>query len=303
MVEDFALVSDMAYVAQNGGRIIRALLEIAVSKKWANVTAILMAMSKAIESRLWPYDHPLRQFNLKADTMFSLEKWADDWSISQLAELDASSLGTLVHMNETHGHAILAAAKQFPTVQITYILRPIAADVLKISFSVKSAFSWNPKIHGTSEPFWIWIEDLDGITILQFATVLFHQNTEALELDFFIPISNGQPPPSITVRAISDRWVGAEDVITISLDSLVMPSLAVPHTPLLNLPFLHLKDTQPSFLSDLFPAQIQTLNAMQSQAYWNFIHNKTNSLLCAPTGSGKSTLAQMAIWYAFLSRL
>lgn len=49
-VEDFALVSDMGYVAQNAGRIVRALLEIAMSKKWAPVTLSLMAMSKAIES-------------------------------------------------------------------------------------------------------------------------------------------------------------------------------------------------------------------------------------------------------------
>lgn len=49
-IEDFALVSDMGYVAQNAGRIVRALLEIAMSKRWAPVTLSLMAMSKAIES-------------------------------------------------------------------------------------------------------------------------------------------------------------------------------------------------------------------------------------------------------------
>ncbi|KAH9002313.1 Sec63 Brl domain-containing protein [Lactarius hatsudake] len=66
VVEDFALVSDMQYVAQNAGRIVRALLEIAISKKWANTSAVLMGISKAIEKRLWPFDQPLKQFNLKA---------------------------------------------------------------------------------------------------------------------------------------------------------------------------------------------------------------------------------------------
>lgn len=299
MVEDFALVSDMAYVAQNGGRIIRAILEIAVSKKWANVTAVLMAMSKAIESRLWPFDHPLKQFHLKPETIFSLEKWADEWSVSELVELDANSLGQLVHLNEAHGSAILNAAKQFPSVKIAYVLRPIASDVLKISLSISSAFEWNPKIHGTSEPFWIWVEGEDGTVILQFSHVMFHQTTDILELDFFIPIANGIPPTLITVRSISDRWVGAEDVATINLDTLIMPSIAEPHTTVLNLPFLDLGDIQPSFLQDLFPRQLHTLNSMQTQTYWNFVHTKTNSLLCAPAGSGKSTLAQMSIWYAF----
>ena len=298
MVEDFALVSDMAYVAQNGGRIIRAILEIAVSKKWANVTAVLMAMSKAIESRLWPFDHPLKQFHLKPETMFSLEKWADEWSVSELAELDAKSLGQLVHLNEAHGSAILNAAKQFPSVKITYALRPIASDVLKISLSISSAFEWNPKVHGTSEPFWIWAEDQDGTTILQFSHIMFHETTDVLELDFFISIANGIPPSVITVRSISDRWVGAEDVTSLNLDALLMPATAEPHTPVLNLPFLDLGDIEPSFLRDLFLRQMHTLNSMQTQSYWNFVHTKGNSLLCAPAGSGKSTLAQMTIWYA-----
>ncbi|KAF8974332.1 Sec63-domain-containing protein [Flammula alnicola] len=300
MVDDFALVSDMAYVAQNGGRIVRALLEIVISKKWANVTAVLMAMSKSIESRLWPFDHPLRQFNIKPETLFSLEKWADEWSVSQLAKMDAASLGKLVHLNEIHGLAILNAAKQFPTVQITYALRPIAANVLRVSLGISRAFEWNAKIHGTSEPFWIWIEDQDMTTILQLSHIVFHQTMNTLEVDFFIPIPNGQVPSFVTIRSISDRWVGAEDTITISLDALIMPSASEPHTPVLNLPFLNIAEIQPHVLKDLFSRRLHTLNTLQTQTYWNFVHTRRNSLFCAPAGSGKSTLAQMAIWTTIL---
>ena len=49
-IEDFALVSDTGYVAQNAGRIVRALLEIAMAKRWAPVTLTLLNMSKSIES-------------------------------------------------------------------------------------------------------------------------------------------------------------------------------------------------------------------------------------------------------------
>jgi antiviral helicase SLH1 len=82
VVEDFALVSDMHYVAQNSGRIVRALLEIVISRKWAGTSAVLMGMSKAIEKRLWPFDHPLKQFSLKQDVFYGLERWADDYSVS-----------------------------------------------------------------------------------------------------------------------------------------------------------------------------------------------------------------------------
>ena len=62
-VEDFALISDQGYIAQNAGRIIRALFEIALSNKWAKASHVLVGLSKVIEKRMWPdVDHPLRQF-------------------------------------------------------------------------------------------------------------------------------------------------------------------------------------------------------------------------------------------------
>ncbi|KAF8914047.1 Sec63 Brl domain-containing protein [Gymnopilus junonius] len=301
MVEDFALVSDMAYVAQNAGRIVRALLEMAISKKWANVTSVLMNMSKSIETRLWPFDHPLRQFPLKADTMFSVEKWADDWPISQLSSLDAKSLGELVHLNEAHGMAILNAAKQFPTVQVAYTLRPVTADVLGISLVVTRAFEWNPKVHGATEPFWIWIEEHDGLHILQLSHLVFHQTTDTLQVNFFVPMPQGQSPPMLTIRSISDRWVGAEDDFAVSLDSIIMPSIPQLQTLVLDLPFLKIDAILPAHLKDTFSQNLHTLNTLQTQAFWNLAHNKRNSLLCGPVGSGKSTLAQMAIWSTILS--
>jgi len=297
MVEDFALVSDMAYVAQNGGRIVRAVLEIAMSKKWAHVTAVLMGVSKAIESRLWPYDHPLRQFSLKPETSHALEKWADDLSVPHLAALDAHALGSLVHLNDIHGQAILNAAKQFPSVNISYNLQPIASDVLKISLEVTRAFEWNAKVHGTSEPFWLWVEDQDGSNILQLSHIMFHQNTDLLAIDFFILIPSGELPDYVTIKSISDRWVGAEDTITIIFDTLTMPPVSQPNTKVLDLPFLAISDIGgPPIFKDIFSQDVHTLNALQTQSYWNMVHAKHNSLLCAPAGSGKSLLGKMAIW-------
>lgn len=298
IVEDFALVSDMAYVAQNGGRIIRAVLEIAISKKWSNVTGVLMELSKAIETRLWPFDHPLKQFQLKADTLYNLEKWADEWSVTQLAGFDAAILGKLVHLNEQHGRAIVNAAKQFPSVQILYSLQPIAADILKICLKVKRAFEWNLAVHGTSEAFWIWIEDDTGLDILQLSRITLRETTDTLKIDFFIPIPQGRPPPFVTIRSVSDRWLGAEDNINIAMDSLIMPPAPPPHTRLLPLPFLSMNELEGfSVLTRIFSRRLHTFNNIQTQSFWNIVRARHHSLLCAPSGSGKSTVAQMLIWY------
>ncbi|KAG6840439.1 hypothetical protein C0991_006704 [Blastosporella zonata] len=299
-VQDFALVSDMAYAMQNGGRIARALLEIAISRKWANVTAVLMGINKAIEKRLWPFDQPLKQFDLRADIFYGLDQWADEWSVAQLTSLDAAELGKLVHLNEIHGQALLNAAKQFPAVSITYDLRPLGSDVLKICTRVKRAFTWSTKVHGSAEPFWLWVEDSDGLFVLQLSHLIFRETTDVLNVDFVISILNGIPPPSITIRYVSDRWMGAEDEIFIPLESLVMPAASTSNTPLLDLPLLPTSSVVKDPVVPILSGMIDHFNAIQTQSYWSLVNTRCNTLLCAPVGSGKSTLAQILVWMTTL---
>ncbi|KAJ6629115.1 Sec63-domain-containing protein [Mycena sp. CBHHK59/15] len=294
-VEDFALVSDTAYAAQNGARIVRALLEIAISRKWANVTAVLMGMSKAIEKRLWPFDQPLKQFDLKGDIFYGLERWADEWSPAELAALSAEELGKLVHLNERHGLAILNSAKQFPSVRITYSLRPLGFDVLKIAAQVTPTFTWSAKVHGSAEPFWLWVEDQDALNILQLSYLVFRPTTEALDVDFVISVPSGQPPPSVTIRFVSDRWMGAEDEVSIPLDTLVMPMASHSHSPRLDLPFLSPSVLRNPIVESVFAGRIHNFNAVQTQSFWALINTRWHSLLCAPVGSGKSILIQVLV--------
>ncbi|KAH9061031.1 Sec63-domain-containing protein [Lactarius vividus] len=292
VVEDFALVSDMQYVAQNAGRIVRALLEIVISKKWANTSAVLMGISKAIEKRLWPFDQPLKQFNLKQDVYYGLEQWADDYSASELVRMSAAEIGKLVHLNPIHGQAILDAAKQLPAVQVSHSLRPLGPDVLRIDTHVRSTFSWSSR-HGTVEPFWLWIEDHEEKVILQLSYLLLRQSTDTLDVAFVISVPEGQIPPFVTIRAVSERWMGSEDEIKVPFDDLVMPSRSNSHTPRLDLPFLSLSVLQNHILREIFAAKLRNLNAIQTQAFWSTVNTQRNALLCAPTGSGKSTLGHI----------
>ncbi|KAJ7904375.1 Sec63-domain-containing protein [Mycena olivaceomarginata] len=295
-VDDFALVSDTAYAAQNGGRIVRALLEIAISRKWANVTAVLMGMSKAIEKRLWPFDQPLKQFNLRGEIFYGLERWADEWSPAELAAQTADELGKLVHLNELHGRAILTAAKQFPSVRITYSLRPLAFDVLKIAARITPTFTWSSKVHGSAEPFWVWVEDHDALNILHLSHLVFRPTTEAMNVDFVISIPHGQAPPSVTIRFVSDRWMGAEDEISIPFDTLVMPVASHSHSPRLDLPFLSPSILRNPTVESLFSGRLHNFNSIQTQSFWTLINTKWHSLLCGPVGSGKSMLIQVLVW-------
>jgi antiviral helicase SLH1 len=294
-LEDFALVSDMQYVAQNAGRIVRALLEITISKKWASTTAVLMKMSKAIEKRLWPSDHPLKQFHLKQDVLYGLEKFASDYSVSDLLQMSREELGDLVHLNLIHGQAILDAAKEFPAAQVSYSLRPLGPDVLRIDTHVRGSFSWSSK-HDSVEPFWLWVEDHEERVILQVTYLLLRHSTDVLDVEFLISIPEGEIPPFVTIRYVFERWMGAEGKVDVPFDELVMPARSNSHTPRLTIPFLSLSVLQNNILGELFAAKLRILNAIQTQAFWSTVNTANNALVCAPSGSGKSTLGYILVW-------
>ncbi|KAG1755822.1 Sec63-domain-containing protein [Suillus lakei] len=301
-VEDFALVSDAAYAAQNGGRIARALLDIAISRKWASVATVFMGITKAIEKRLWPFDEPLRQFDLKAEIIYGLENSKEEYSPAELASMTPAELGKLVRLNERHGQALRNAARQFPTVMMTSSLRPLGSNVLKIAVSVTRDFDWNFRVHDSGEPFWLWVEDHEGIEILQFAHLLLRESTNSLDVNFVVSIPTDIPPPYFTVRFVSDRWMGAEDELHVSLDGLVMPAPSHSHTPRLDLPFLPRSSLCLPVLEDLYSARLHDFNAIQTQVFWSLINTSMNVLVSAPVSSGKSIMGHLAIWTTLLLR-
>lgn len=294
-MEDFALVSDQAYIAQNAGRIIRALLEIALSKKWANASFALVGLCKIIERRMWPdVDHPLKQLNLQPQLIYNLSQWADDWMVEDLALMDAGELGELVHMNERYGSILKTASQQFPTVTITHSLRPLGHDILKIPVRVNRSFTWNTKVHGASEPFFLWIEDDQSLGITQIYNLSFRPTTETIEVDFLVSLPDGRHSSSMVIRWISERWVGAESEASVSFESLIMPAYAGDHTPRLDrLPLLHPNAIRNRTVQSLFTRKVSRFNTLQSQFLWSLLHTQLHSLVCAPIGCGKSTMGQI----------
>lgn len=297
-IEDFALVSDSAYVAQNAGRIIRALLEIALSRNWANCALLLIDLSKAIEKRMWPYDHPLGQLNtLQRDTLYNLRRWADDTEIQDLREMGPKELGELVHLNPIHGAALRNAALMFPTVSVTYALRPLAHDLLQLTVNVEPQFTWNTKISGSTEPFYVWVQDEEGLHILQWRSILLRQTSGTIELDFILPWSGEHQ--SLSIVTASDRWLGSDSQTPVSLANLVMPQAFDERTPPLDLPFLSISAVDDPDIEKVYRPQVTMFNTLQSQAFWSVYHTQNNILISAPVASGKSLMGEMAMWHSF----
>lgn len=60
------------------------------------------------------------------------------------------------------GQTIKSCVDRFPTIAIAASIQPITRTVLRVRLTIKPEFEWYDKIHGSSEPWWIWVEDPDN---------------------------------------------------------------------------------------------------------------------------------------------
>ncbi|KAG0300672.1 hypothetical protein BGZ98_008986, partial [Dissophora globulifera] len=298
-LEDFALVSDSAYVAQNASRIIRALFEIALNRSWGPVANVLLSLGKSVDKKMWSFEHPLAQFGLPRDIITKLEARTYPPSIEDMREMTVNELGELVRFHRM-GETISKCVDQFPVLQMDAKVAPITRNVLRVALTITPDFVWNDRIHGFNEPWWIWVEDSNNTDILHSEYFLLSRKQlgQPQIITFTIPVIEPLPP-QIYVRAVSDKWIGAESVHAISFKHLILPELYPPHTDLLDLQPLPVTALQNDVLEEICLRRFSHFNPVQTQIFHTLYNTGHNALIGAPTGSGKTVAAELAMWWAF----
>ncbi len=220
--EDFALTNDLNYVAQQAGRICRALFMIALNRRWGHQCLVLLTLAKSIEKRLWAFQHPLHQFELPRTVLGQLEA-KESLNIDALRDMEPAEIGGLVH-NQSAGSKIAKLLNNFPTVSVEAEIAPLNRDVLRVKLYIVPDFSWNDRLHGTSESFYIWVEHSETSEIYHHEFFILNRRKlhDDHELNFTIPLADPLPN-QIYVRAVSDRWLGAETVTPVSFQHLIRP--------------------------------------------------------------------------------
>lgn len=298
-IEDFALVSDSNYVAQNSARICRALFMIALNRGWGYQALVLLSMCKSIEKRIWPFQHPFHQFELPQPVLRNLDDKAPASNIESMREMEATEIGNLVH-NHSAGITISKLLDNFPTVTVEAEIAPLNRDVLRMRLYMYPEFKWNDRHHGTSESYWVWVENSETSEIYHHEYFILSRKKlhDTHELNFTIPLSDPLPA-QIYVRVVSDRWLGAETVHPVSFQHLIRPDTESVYTDLLDLQPLPVTALKNPLLEEIYGARFQYFNPMQTQIFHTLYHTSNNVLLGSPTGSGKTIAAELAMWWAF----
>lgn len=298
-VDDFALMSDSAYIAQNAARICRALFMMALNRRWGHQCLVILSLCKSIEKQIWPFRHPFHQFDLPQPILRNLDEKSNVSSIGSLRDMDSAEIGELVHNNRM-GNIISKLLDSFPTLNIEVEIAPLNRDVLRIHLYLTADFRWNDKHNGTSESYWIWVENSENSEIYHHEYFILTRRKlyDNHELSFTIPLSDPLPT-QIYVRAVSDRWLGAETVTPVSFQHLIRPDTESVYTDLLELQPLPVAALQNALLEDIYGQRFRFFNPMQTQIFHTLYHTSANVLLGSPTGSGKTVAAELAMWWAF----
>lgn len=297
-MEGFSLVADSAYISASLGRIMRALFEICLRRGWCSMTALLLEYCKAVDHQIWPHQHALRQFEreLSQEILHKLEDRGAD--LDRLYDMDEKEIGSLIR--HPHGGKLVAQCLQsFPRIHLSVNVSPITRTVLQVVLTLVPDFVWKERWHGTSEKWWIWVEDSENEHIYhsdQFIMTKKMVNEGNQTVTFTIPIFEPLPT-QYYIRVVSDRWLQAGAIHTVSFQHLILPEFHPPHTELLDLRPLPVTALGDKIYESMY--KFSHFNPIQTQAFHTLYHTDNNVLLGAPTGSGKTISSELSILRLF----
>ena len=299
-VETFSLISDLHYISQNGGRILRGLFDIALKKGWPRVTQTLLLIAKCVDLQLWPYDHPLCQMqSMLSQDLFEKLRNRQDLDLFRLQDMDEHEIGRIINYQKG-GAIIKKCVTQFPCIELKSVVQPITRTVLRVRVTIIPKFVWNERIHGNSLSWWLWVTDSenDHMYYNEFITINKKQvrTNEEIDVVFTIPIFEPLPDQYL-LFAVSDLWLHSETQETLSFKHLVLPEVYPPHSELLDLQPLQKKVLRNEDYESIFT--FSYFNPIQTQVFHSVYHSDQNILLGAPTGSGKTVIAELAMFRVF----
>ncbi|KAH7850882.1 hypothetical protein Vadar_004154 [Vaccinium darrowii] len=297
-IDSFSLISDAAYISASLARIMRALFEICLRRGWCEMSSFMLDYCKAVDRQIWPHQHPLRQFDrdISPEILRKLEE--RDADLDRLREMEEKDIGALIRY-APGGRLVKQYLGYFPLIHLSATVSPITRTVLKVDLHITPDFIWKDRFHGAAQHWWILVEDSENDHIYHselFTLTKRMARAEPQKLSFSVPIFEPHPP-QYYIRAVSDSWLHAEALYTISFHNLQLPEGRTSHTELLDLKPLPVTALGNKTYEALY--KFSHFNPIQTQSFHVLYHTDENILLGAPTGSGKTISAELAMLHLF----
>jgi len=295
-LEGLALMSDLVYVTQSAGRILRAIFEITLKKGWSSVAKTALELCKMAEKRMWPTMTPLRQFpSCPRDIIQKAERIDVPWM--NYFDLDPPRMGELLGLPRA-GKTVCSLVSKFPRLEVQAQVQPMTRSMLRVELTITPKFEWDDEVHGAAESFWIIAEDCDGEDILFHDQFILRKDFAQAEMnehvvEFTVPITEPMPPHYF-VSVLSDRWMHSETKLPVSFQKLILPEKFPPHTPLLDLQPLPVAALKTDDFKALYP-EWERFNKIQTQTFNSLYSTDDNVFVGAATGSGKTVCAEFAL--------
>jgi activating signal cointegrator complex subunit 3 len=335
--EVYSLESDTTYVTENGVRILRCMLEIALKENSAVLAENLLVLIRQVENCVSEDQHPLRMFCFdnycrsvaaKKNNLSEMRKEAylTVGSCMRLEEAEQSNrmadrnwdVGCLrenpdklfdLHLSKGNESLMRKAIKAYPLVEFHFEAKPIAQTIAKISVKAKVKYEYVKNWHFKNEHFWVFVAD--GSELLHHSQFSVDSATASLasldsragsrgsfvDVHFFVPIR--EHVEKYTIKVMSDHFVDSDSYSEIPLADLKVKTDRMEYTELLNLNPLPILALRNKSFVESFPSNIKTFNPIQTQLFWPMFHSDENVLVGAPTGSGKTIMAELGMFRVF----
>lgn len=296
-LEGFALMADMVYVTQSAGRLLRAIHQICLKKKWARLTLVTLELCKFVERRMWNTNSPFRQFGDLASAEIIRATEASHLPFISYFDLSAAELSEAINF-KGHSQFAFELLSQFPKLILECQGQPISPDLMRILVEMQPSWEWNRNIHGGSESFLLTLSDNDGelLHYVDNIKIIPEQAHKTVELDFVVPISDLMAP-AYFVTLTSEKWLNSEWRIPVKMFHMKIPKKPSSPTELLDVQRVPVDALRSEDLSDTF--DFSYFNALQSQCFHDLWETNLNLFIGSPKGSGKTACAEIAILNAW----
>jgi pre-mRNA-splicing helicase BRR2 len=280
----------MIFIQQSAGRLMRAMFEICLSKRWSTVALKVLQLCNMVERKMWCSQNALRQFHAVPDIIIRKLERVADISWEKYLDLKPTDLGEMVK-NQKMGKTLYKFVHMLPKFSIAVHAVPITRSWLKLDISIRPEFDFNIDVHGSQLQYWLMVEDCDGEQVLYYEPQIY-RGEEQLNYQCVVKLMD-PAPPQYFVRIIADRWLHSTTEVPISFKHLILPEKFFPPTELLDLrpiPASALTEVHRKFLNKAL-----TLNPIQTQLYFHLNDGDENVLIFGPPHSGKETCAEVAL--------